>query len=177
MRGLATSGVLMLLLATTGSLHAQTDSDTNDRITAGIIVQQIRSLGYAATTDADESGDPRVNTAVDGHKWQIYFYDCDTTGPLETRRCLSFQFFTDNSLPRPVPMRTIIQWNNTTTYAKAYLQQGNESGCEAQSSCAARIEVDVLTADTGADPGQTFRAYFAIFKQRALEFRRAVGAD
>ena len=87
------------------------------------------------------------------------------------------EFFIDNSVPRPVPMATIVRWNGTVSYAKAYLQQGNEGGCETQASCAARIEIDVLTAGTGADPAQTFRSYFAIFKNRAREFRAAIGAN
>ena len=73
-------------------------------ITAGIISREVKNLGYPASTDADESGDPRVNTTVDAHSWQIYFYDCDKSGPLSDRHCLSFQFFTDNSMPHPVPM-------------------------------------------------------------------------
>jgi len=176
MKALAAGSALALLLAATG-LHAQTAPATDDLITAGIITHEFRALGFPATTDADESGDPRVSSTVDSHKWQIYFYDCDKTGPLDQRRCRSFQFFTDNSMPRPVPMSVIIRWNHDTSYAKAYLQQGDDAGCQAQQSCAARIEVDVLTAETGADPGQTFRKYFEIFRWRAVEFRRAIGAN
>jgi hypothetical protein len=176
MRASAIGGALLtVVLAAATGLHAQTTG--NDRITAGIISHEIRNLGYSANVDADESGDPRVNTKVDGHSWQIYFYDCDKSGPLVERFCLSFQFFTDNNMPHPVPMQTIIRWNKNTTFAKAYVQQGNEAGCAADQSCAARIEVDVVTAGTGADPGRMFRTYFAIFKQRAMEFRRAIGAN
>lgn len=148
-----------------------------DRITAEILVRELRAMGLPATTDQDESGDPRVTSSLEGYKWQMYFYDCDKTGASDQRRCRSFQFFIDNITPRPVPMSTIVRWNGTMSHAKAYLQQGNDSGCKAQASCAARIEIDVLTADTGADPAQTFRTYFAIFKQRARQFRSAIGAN
>jgi hypothetical protein len=193
MRGLAISGALMMVLTAT-NLHAQTPhaapivpgtpaapgapaaSSADDRISAEIIMREIRDLGYAATTDQDESGDPRVNTSVDGHKWQVYFYDCDT-GPLEQRRCNSFQFFADNSMPKPVPADLINKWNKEYRYAKAYLQQGNEAGCpDKQRACAARIEVDVLTSGSGADPGRTFRAYFEVMKRRATGFRKYIGA-
>jgi hypothetical protein len=171
---IGTAALLMGLLVAT-DLHAQAAGD--DRITAGIISRESRNLGYSPNVDADDSGDPRVNVQVDGHSWQIYFYDCDKSGPLTERFCQSFQFFADNDMPHPVPMQTIIRWNKNTTFAKAYLQQGNEAGCDVDRSCAARIEVDVVTAGTGADPGRAFRAYFAIFKQRAIEFRGAIGAN
>ncbi len=167
----------LTLLATAANLHAQPAPAADDRISAAIITHELQSLGHAATTDADESGDPRVDTNVDGHKWQIYFYDCEKTGTLEQRRCNSFQFFTDNTRPRPVPMRVIVRWNHDSTFAKAYLQQQDDAGCPSDRSCAARIEVDVLTAGTGADPAETFRQYFEIFRWRAVEFRRAIGAN
>jgi putative sensory transduction regulator len=156
------------------SAHAQEASDTG-YITAGIIVHEIKTLGYAATVDQDDSGDPRVNTAVDGHKWQIYFYDCGQ-GALADRHCQSFQFFADNSMPKPVPAQTINRWNKEYRYAKAYLQQGNNPGCPAARSCAARIEIDVLMDETGADPAKTFRAYFSVMKRRADGFRKFIGA-
>lgn len=175
MKGWLIGGLALLALAA-ADLPAQAAPAGSDRISAGIVLREFRSLGYTATADADESGDPHVTTAVDGHKWQVYFYDCDKNGALEERLCDSFQFFTDNSMPHPVPPGTIVRWNHDTSFAKAYLQQGDEAGCGTDRACAARIEVDVTTAGTGADPGQTFRAYFAIFKQRAIEFRKAIGA-
>ena len=42
-------------------------------------------------------------------------------------------------------------------------------------SHSARIEIDVRSAGTGADPAQTFRVYFDIMKDRARRFRTTVG--
>jgi hypothetical protein len=167
-----TVAATLALLTMGGGAWAQSNED---RITAGIIANELRDLGYSAKIDADDSGDPRVNTAVDGHKWQVYFYDC-SDGELEERRCDSFQFFADNSMRSPVPAALINKWNKEYRYAKAYLQQGNEPGCPAQRSCAARIEIDVLTAGTGADPARTFRAYFEVMRRRAAGFRKYINA-
>ncbi len=148
----------------------------DDRITAGIIANELRALGFNPSIDADDQGDPRVNVSVDGHKWQVYFYDC-SGDPLEDRRCLSFQFFADNGMPRPVPQELINKWNKEYRYAKAYLQQGNQPGCPDQRhGCAARIEIDVLTAGTGANPAHTFRAYFEVARRRAAGFRQYIHA-
>jgi hypothetical protein len=176
-RGIAAVALALSVAAPAAALAQQQIGAANvDQINADIVAQEIQTLGYGAKINQDAGGDPRVDTAVDGHPWQIYFYDCDKTGALEQRRCQSFQFFADNNMPAPVPAGTIVRWNSETTYAKAFLQQQDEAGCEANGACAARIEVDVLTAGTGADPAQTFRSYFAIFKQRADEFRRVIGA-
>jgi hypothetical protein len=164
----------LIVLTMASHSYGQTPSDM---ISAQIIMTEIRALGYAASTDQDDSGDPRVSTEVDGHKWQIYFYDCDKSGPSDLRACESFQFFADNSMARPVPPEIINRWNKEFRYAKAYLQQGNEPGCPARRACAARIETDVLMRGTVADPAHTFRAYFAVFKRRADGFRKFIGAD
>ena len=42
-------------------------------------------------------------------------------------------------------------------------------------SHSARIEIDVRSAGTGADPARTFRIYFDIMKDKAAEFRKTVG--
>jgi hypothetical protein len=170
--------LLMVLLAASAALttaHAQGSGET-DYMSANIIVHEMQAMGYDASIDQDDSGDPRVTTAVDGHKWQIYFYDCGN-GPLAERRCKSFQFFADNLMPKPVPSQTINRWNKEYRYAKAYLQQNDNPGCpKANLSCAARIEVDVLMDGTNAEPAQTYRAYFAIMQRRADGFRQFIGA-
>ncbi len=39
-------------------------------------------------------------------------------------------------------------------------------------SHSARIEIDVRSAGTGADPARTFRVYFDIMKDKARQFRK-----
>ena len=175
MKSLSIVGALILSATAAAQLHAQTPAAENSYMSAAIIVREFRAMGFTASTNADESGDPRVNASIDGHAWQIYFYDCGA-GVLEQRQCQSFQFFADNTMPNPVSLQTVNKWNKEISHAKAYLQQKNEAGCPSQDSCAARIELDVLMMDTNADSAQTFRAYFNIFRQRAVEFRRFIGA-
>ncbi len=163
-----------LALATATPAAAQTASD-NEGISAGNVRRVLRDLGYPVTIDMDSSDEPRVTTSVDGHKWQIYFYDC-SKGALEERRCVSFQFFVDNWFPKPVSSALINKWNREYRYAKAYIQQGNEAGCPEERGCAARIEIDVLITGTEADPERTFRAYFEVIRRRAAGFRNYMTA-
>ncbi|MBX9774402.1 MAG: YbjN domain-containing protein [Xanthobacteraceae bacterium] len=141
---------------------------SSDRITAAIIVKELKALGYAPTVDIDDSGDPRVNMAIDGFDWSIYFYDC-APGARDDRQCNSYQFYSGYTLKQAISPEVINRWNTDRRYAKAYTY------LQRNGSHSARIEIDVRSAGTGADPARTFRVYFNIMKDRADEFRKAVG--
>jgi hypothetical protein len=155
----------LLLLAQAGLASAPSFAD--DGVSAGLIASEIRALGYAAKIDKDDSGDPRVNTAVDGYDWAVYFYNCGS-GALEERTCRSFQFYSGYSTRKAVPLQTINKWNTEIRYAKAYnyMQRNGPNS---------RIEIDVQIAGTSADAAQSFRTYFDIMKSRAADFRKRIG--
>jgi hypothetical protein len=104
-----------LLLFTAGAVMAQ----SSDRITAAIIVKELKAMGYQPKVDTDASGDPRVNTMVDGYNWLIYFYDC-APGARDDRQCISYQFYSGYVTAKPVPLETLNKWNAEERYAKAY---------------------------------------------------------
>ncbi|MGH6771852.1 MAG: hypothetical protein ACRECO_22860 [Xanthobacteraceae bacterium] len=152
-----------LLPASAGVALAQ----ANDQITAAIIVKELKAMGYTSSIDTDDSGDPRVNMTIDGYNWSIYFYDC-ASGPRDARPCSSYQFYSGYTTPKPVALTVINKWNTEQRYTKAYtavLKNGSSS---------ARIEIDVRTAGTGADPGRTFRLHFNIMKDKAERFRKVI---
>jgi Putative bacterial sensory transduction regulator len=140
----------------------------NDRITAAIIVRELKALGYSANVDTDDSGDPRVNMSIDGYDWSIYFYDC-ASGARDDRPCVSYQFYSGYTVQRPVAQDIINKWNTDQRYAKAYTY------VQRNGSHSARTEIDVRSAGTGADPGRMFRVYFNIMKDKAVHFRKTVG--
>jgi hypothetical protein len=143
-------------------------STSNDRITAAIIVTELKALGYASTVDTDDSGDPRVNMSIDGFDWSIYFYDC-APGARDDRQCSSYQFYSGYTLKQAASPDVINKWNTDQRYAKAYTY------LQRNGSHSARIEIDVRSAGTGADPARTFRLYFNIMKDKAALFRKTVG--
>ena len=147
---------------------AATALTSGDRITAAIITKELKSLGYASTVDTDDSGDPRVNASIDGFDWSIYFYDC-APGARDDRPCASYQFYSGYTLKQAISPDVINKWNTDIRYAKAYTYLQRDR------SHSARIEIDVRSAGTGADPARTFRIYFDIMKNRAAEFRKTVG--
>lgn len=140
----------------------------NDRITAAIIVRELKAMGHSSNVDTDDSGDPRVNMSIDGHDWSIYFYDC-ASGARDDRPCASYQFYSGYTLQRAASSDAINKWNTEQRYAKAY------SYVQPNGSPSARLEIDVRSAGTGADPARTFRVYFDIMKDKARQFRKTVG--
>jgi hypothetical protein len=154
--------------APTPSASSASESASNDRITAAIIVKELKTLGHAPTVDTDDSGDPRVNVSIDGFDWSIYFYDC-APGARDERQCNSYQFYSGYTLKQAIALDVINKWNTDRRYAKAYAYR------QRNGSHSARIEIDVRSAGTGADPARTFRVYFNIMKDRAPEFRKVVG--
>jgi hypothetical protein len=165
--------LLVLLLGPVlvlSAAYAQNTSDANDYIAAGFIAEQLRAMGLPARIDKDDSGDPRVNTKVDGHDWSIYFYDCAAGDDLEKRSCQSYQFYSGYLVPNSFPLATLNKWNTEKRYLKAYLYQQRDR------TYSAHIEIDVLVNGTGADPARTFQAYFTKMKNDSEEFRKAIGA-
>jgi hypothetical protein len=149
-------------------LPASKAQEAGNRISAGLVADELRELGYSAKIDQDDSGDPRVNTKVDGYNWSVYFYECGS-GALEARTCVSFQFYSGYTVAKTFPLQTINKWNTDKRYAKAY------SYMQRDGTNNARIEIDVLMEGTQADPKQTFRAYFTKMKNSAEGFRKAIG--
>jgi len=146
----------------------QTATEGSDRITAGMVVHELQAMNVTAKIDQDDSGDPRVSTKVDGFNWAIYFYDC-SAGSLAERACTSYQFYSGYTVAENFPPTIINKWNTERRYAKAYtyVQKDHSNN--------ARIEMDVLLGGTGADPGKSFRAYFAKMRTAAEGFRQAIG--
>lgn len=158
---------LMLMMVVPASF-GQDSSNANDGISAGLVAKELRALGYSAKIDQDESGDPRVNTKVDGHDWSVYFYDCGK-GDIEERNCVSFQFYSGYTVSKGFPLETINKWNIEKRYAKAYVYLQRDKTYNA------RIEIDVLVSGTGADASRAFQAYFTKMKNASEGFRKAIG--
>jgi hypothetical protein len=150
------------------SATAPAAAPSNDRITAAIIVRELKALGHSADVDTDDSGDPRVNMSIDGFNWSIYFYDC-AAGARDERQCVSYQFYSGYTLKQAASLDVINKWNTEQRYAKAYTY------VQRNGSHSARIEIDVRSGGTGADPARTFRIHFNIMKDKVAQFRKIVG--
>lgn len=145
----------------------QPTTGASDRITAGIVARELRAMGLPAEVNTDSGGDPRIATTVDGYKWAIFFYGCPKTGDLEQRQCLSLQLFSGYTLQQPASSFTMNKWNSENRYTRGYTGTSDQGP-------AARISMDVMFGNTGADPVRNFRAYFNMMKHQNAEFRKLI---
>jgi hypothetical protein len=139
----------------------------SDRVTAGIVARELRAMGYQVEVSAGSDGEPRISTTVDGYKWAVFFYGCAKEGEIEQRSCLSLQFFSGYSMQQPVSAFTMNKWNSENRYTRGYT-------ATTDSGPAARLSMDVMFGNTGADPGRNFRAYFNMMKYQTTQFRKLI---
>ncbi|HEY7610235.1 MAG TPA: hypothetical protein VIF14_13455 [Alphaproteobacteria bacterium] len=151
----------------TGEPPSPPPSTGSDRITAAIVVRELQAMGYQAEVSAGSDGDPRIATTVDSYKWAIFFYGCPKTGALEQRECLSLQFFSGYSVSQPVSGFTMNKWNSENRYTRGYTATTDKGP-------AARISMDVMFGNTGADPSKNFRQYFNMMKYQTTQFRKLI---
>jgi Putative bacterial sensory transduction regulator len=141
---------------------------TGDRITANIVLNQLRALGFQGEVSVDDKGQPRIVTTIDGYKMAIFFYGCETTGQPEDRACTNMLFYSSYIMERGVTADTMNRWNTQKRFARAYVESRNDGKVNAT------IEIDVYFADTGADPARMFREYFDLMRIQAREFRKQI---
>ena len=139
----------------------------SDRVTAALVLRELRQLGVTGEVGADSRGDPRIDAAVDNYKWVIFFYGCATDGELEARPCGSLQFFSGYTMSNPISALTTNKFNAENRYVRTYT-------AVVDSRYAARISMDVMFANTGGDPARMFRAHFAMMKYQAVDFRKLI---
>lgn len=87
------------------------------------IVNLARGFG-SANLDTDGEGDPMIIGRINGTKYAVYFYGCD-----DGRRCREIQFTAAWS-GSDVTMSEINEWNVTTRYGKAYLDEDGDPNIE-----------------------------------------------
>ena len=68
------------------------------------VVRALQNGGYAAQLGVDKVGDPMITSAVNGTKFQIFFYNC-----ANHRECATVQFHSGYDLTNGSTMEVIIR--------------------------------------------------------------------
>lgn len=95
---------------------AQAEDIHKDGMTGPEVSAWLQKGGYKAELTKDDSGDPMINSAADGHNFKIYFYDCDAA-----KRCKALQFSAGFDLKEGLTLAKANEWNRKNRYLKAYL--------------------------------------------------------
>lgn len=138
-----------------------------DRVSAGLVLRELRQSGASGEIGADSRGDPRIDAKVESYNWAVFFYGCDKQGALEDRLCNSLQFFSGYTMNSPISAVTTNKFNAENRFIRAYTAVVDQR-------FAARISMDVMFAGTGADPTRSFRSHYSMMKLQTGEFRKLI---
>jgi len=139
----------------------------SDRVSAGLVLRELRQSGATAEIGTDSRGEPRIDAKVESYNWAVFFYGCDKQGALEERLCSSVQFFSGYTMNNPISAVTTNKFNAENRFIRAYTAVVDQR-------FAARISMDVMFAGTGADPTRSFRSHFSMMKLQTAEFRKLI---
>lgn len=84
-------------------------------VTAEEVAQALRDKGYRADVTRDSTGDPKVESAADGSKFDIWFYGC------KDGRCAALQFAAAFDLKDGMTLADINTWNRKNRFGKGHL--------------------------------------------------------
>ena len=86
-----------------------------DGMTGPEVAAWLQKAGYKAELVKDETGDPLINSAAEGHTFKVYFYDC------KEGRCKALQFSAGFDMKDGMALEKANEWNRKNRYLKAYL--------------------------------------------------------
>lgn len=140
----------------------------SDRITAAKVLEQLRAMGFQGEIKADDKGDPRIVTMVDGYKWIIYFYGCDKEGAAENRTCSSLTLRTGLVVDQ-ITAESVNKWNTENRYARASTIIGDNG------KTIVLLDLDYYMPE-GTDAVKAFNAHFELMRYQARSFRKHLDA-
>jgi hypothetical protein len=84
-------------------------------VNADEVAAALRDKGYKAEITKDSGGDPKVESAADGSKFDVWFYGC------KNGRCASVQFAAAFDLKDGLTYSDINTWNRKNRFGKGHL--------------------------------------------------------
>ena len=104
------------------------------------LVAALQAGGYTATLGTDAVGDPKIDSAVSGTKFQIFFYNCTNH-----TACATVQFHSGYDLTTAPTLDRLNEWNRTKRFGRAFLDKEGDP---------------ILEMDVDLDDGGVSRALF-----------------
>jgi hypothetical protein len=105
--------VLMSLPASAQSINA---SDPEG------LIQALQNIGYKATMDTADDGDPLIRSMADGTNFRIWFYGCDDANS----NCTGLNFSAGFDLEKGTTLEKMNAWNNNQLLGYATLDDEND---------------------------------------------------
>ncbi|GLK66266.1 YbjN domain-containing protein [Paracoccus kondratievae] len=108
MRTLVSLALAMLLQAPVAQAQVLGDPD--------VIRLLMMDFGLPVEMTKDDSGDPMIESRIDGTRFQVYFYSCE-------KSCQSIQFSAGFDLDDPMNATKANRWNRDKRFGKVWLDE------------------------------------------------------
>lgn len=83
------------------------------------LVSALQDAGYRARLTRDGHGDPKIESAVAGADFEIFFYGCDMSGAA----CTDVQFIAGFDLAAGISVQAANSWNREKLMGEAYVDE------------------------------------------------------
>lgn len=80
------------------------------------LVKALQAAGYSAKLGKDSTGDPMIESAVNGHPFRVVFYGCKAN-----RDCATITFAAGFDKKSVTDLTSINEWNRKNRFGRAYL--------------------------------------------------------
>lgn len=109
---------MILLLAAAAAAATPTTAKPVSTYDPETIASFLRAEGYNARIGTDGEGDPMIESAGAGAKFQIYLYNCENHSKCQDMQFSSGFDYDDGKGP---PLAKINEWNRDWRFARAFL--------------------------------------------------------
>lgn len=124
MRSLFMAALIALSFASAPVGDAQAASKASKvwtGISAAEFLSEMESQGFAGNLDVDNDGDPMINGMLNGVKYHIYFYECNSA-----KKCTGLMFQAAWVNNGSTTMQKMNIWNQEHRFGTAYLDQDGD---------------------------------------------------
>jgi Putative bacterial sensory transduction regulator len=114
---------LAALLPATPALSGTDMREVYTGVTGREMRELMQRFGYRVRLGKDGSGDPLLETTLDGTEFKVYFYGCDRAA---TRTCGSIQLAVVLRPKNPQDAARINAWNREQRHGKAFRRKNGD---------------------------------------------------
>jgi len=122
------------------------------------IENALRVMGYLPKLETDKAGEPVIRSTLEGLKYSIYFYGCDTG-----KNCQHIQFSIAFETETPLTADLMNDWNSSRNVGQAFLDRNGDPV----------LEYYITTS--GGLPVAAFDRIVSQWSRAALDFKTHIG--
>ena len=122
------------------------------------LMAALQDLGYKATMDSSDDGDPLIRSMADGTNFRIWFYGCDDANS----NCTGLNFSAGFDLEKGTTLEKMNAWNNQQLLGYATLDDENDPF------------LNHFVVTTGGISAEAFQSIIARWDRAIADFKKEI---